>query len=596
MSRPTRIAMLALLLCFFCLLIPAQAQDDPYADLPQARTADGAFVLGEPSAPVKLIEFSDFLCTSCQNYKPIISSFIAEYVRSGQAQFEYRILPVIDAELSALSGSLVECADTLQPGAFWRAHDLMFEIVSAQGFTAETMAQFASTLELDIDALGDCAAAATQYAVDATYGASLGVRSAPALFLQYGTAEPIQIALALPEHYPAIVKATLPQSSETVTIEHGRYAGLTTYRAADGGFVLGEPTAPLTIVAFEDFLCPHCQSYQSILHSFIDEHVRGGQAQFEYRLYPLVNPQFSTAMAKIAECVAAQDLAAFWDAHDLLFEFAGAGNLENMAANLANLLALDAEALVTCQDRAMQFLIDTNVGQSAGVSGTPAIRARDQAGALQTIYVDGRPLDRGGLPLAVLAALAADAPNISIGPPAVKLLEDDSLITGEPCAPPCWQNIVPGETSMTEALEIVNGLEGSAIFESSEDDFIFGLENSPCCLIRGADTVAMILLQLAPQTSLSQVIEHYGEPPQVTGERLDANYVSLMFYYPEQRMVLYSLLAGADPQLEESSPITNVIYGSEDFFANTFPAGPYDYWKGYLSYSEYMDGEYDYEP
>src|SRR3990172_586921 len=38
-------------------------------------------------------------------------------------------------------------------------------------------------------------------------------------------------------------------------------------------------------------------------------------------------------------------------------------------------------------------------------------------------------------------------------------LVDKSLLTGEPCAPPCWYGITPGTTSETEALDIVNGLE-----------------------------------------------------------------------------------------------------------------------------------------
>lgn len=38
-------------------------------------------------------------------------------------------------------------------------------------------------------------------------------------------------------------------------------------------------------------------------------------------------------------------------------------------------------------------------------------------------------------------------------------LVDKSLLTGEPCAPPCWYGIIPGKTSETDALGIVNGLE-----------------------------------------------------------------------------------------------------------------------------------------
>ena len=345
MSTTGRMVLVALV-CWLCSgLLLAQDTANPYADVPMSRTADGAFVMGEPDAGVKLIEFADFLCTSCQNYKSIISSFIWDYVITGRAQIEYRIFPVVDANLSVLSASLVECADTLRPGSFWWAHDVMFGIVSSNGFTPATGVEFAAALGLEAAELEACAADASQYAIDSAYGASLGVTGTPSLFLQYGDREPVEIALALAEHYPAIVNAIRPEDSEPVVIAHGRYTGISTFRRGDGGLVLGEPGAPLTIVAFEDFLCPHCQTYQETLHLFIEQYVRSGQAQFEFRFYPLINPQYSTHTAQIAECVAAQDLGLFWDAHDLLFEFASAGNLGDMAANVANLLDLDADSL-----------------------------------------------------------------------------------------------------------------------------------------------------------------------------------------------------------------------------------------------------------
>ena len=303
MSRLFRITLIALVVCAQALFAQAQESVDPYANLAKSRAADGGFILGNPDAGVKLIEFSDFLCTSCQNYEPIVKRFIQDYVMTGRAQVEYRIYAVIDPVLSVQSASLVECADTLRPDMFWNARDLMFELVSTRGFTDESVALFADRLRLDLDSLAECAESAGQHAVDAGYGLSLGASATPSLFVQYGEADPLPIALALPEHHDAIVNAIRPLSTDPVLIEGGRYAALQTFRRADGGFVLGDPKAPITIVAFEDFLCPHCQNYQTNVDTYIEEYVRSGQAQFEFRFYPLVNPQYSTIMAKTAECV-----------------------------------------------------------------------------------------------------------------------------------------------------------------------------------------------------------------------------------------------------------------------------------------------------
>ncbi|MDE2635965.1 MAG: thioredoxin domain-containing protein [Chloroflexota bacterium] len=590
------IAIVALMLSQLWI-IRAQPNADPYADLQKSRTDDGAFVLGNPEAPVKIIEFSDFLCASCQNYEPVISSFIREFVVSGQARFEYRIFPIVDPELSVVSASLVECADTLQPGQFWRAHDLMFQMTSSVGFTAESYTEFAEALALDSEALLDCASEADQHRIDADYGMSLGVNGTPSLFVQYGDSEPLAIALALPEHYAALVSAIRPQTSDPVTIRYGDYAGLATFRRDDGAFVLGDPDAPLTIVAFEDFFCPHCQVYAETVRQFIDAYVRKGQANFEFRLYPLINPQYSTTAAKVAECVAVQDLGQFWDAHDLLFQFAATNNAADMADDIARLLALDAAVLSDCLDRAMQFLVDVHAGQRAGVSGTPAIRARDSEGALQFINIGDQPQARGGLPIDVLAALAEGAPGVTIGAPERSLLnegflQDTSLMSETPCAPPCWQNITPGQTSLAEAEARVAAIDSLEIAQSGGGAFAFRHVDGPlCCQISSQDgeTVSTMLLQFAPSTNLGQVFAARGEPTYAFGQPFNDAEAIVMLYYPEQNMLLSALAPGVDGSLSEASPVVAAVYATSDVFAAAFGSAPLQAWGGYLSYRDYAE-------
>ena len=580
-------------------ILRAQPNDDAYAEQTKSRADDGAFVLGNPDANVKIIEFSDFLCTSCQNYRPVISSFIQEFVVPGQAQFEYRIFPIVDPELSALSASLVECADNLQPGLFWRARDLMFQMASSAGFTGASNKAFAEALELDPQALMECASAANQHQVDAAYGQSLGVNGTPSLFVQYGYSEPLAIALALPEHYPAIINAIRPPATDPVTIRFGDYEGLSTFRRADGAFVLGDPDAPLTIVAFEDFFCPHCQMYAGTVRQFIDAYVRNGQANFEFRLYPLANPQYSTTAARIAECVADQDLGQFWDAHDLLFQFAAMNNVTDMAGDIARLLALDAAALNDCLARSMQFLVDVRAGQSAGVKGTPAIRARDNAGDLQQIYISDQPQARGGLPFDVLAALAEDVPDVTIGAPERSLLndgflQDTSLLSGAPCDPPCWQNISPGQTSLAEAEARVAAIDGLEIAQSGGGAFAFRNGDGPiCCQISSQDgeTVSSTLLQFAPEMTLGQVINARGEPENVFGQPFSDAEANLMLYFPEQNILLSVVVPGVDGRLTENSPVAAAVYATSEVFAAAFEAVPLQAWQGYLSYRDYAEGD-----
>ncbi|MCY4024644.1 MAG: thioredoxin domain-containing protein [Anaerolineaceae bacterium] len=157
-----------------------------YDSIPQLRGEDGAFILGDPAAPVTIIEFSDFLCPACQRYHETLRQLIQDYVVTGQARFEYRMFPVIDTVASPLVASLVECSEEQIPGSFWHAHDLMFELVSA-GFHGLTHFTFASRAGLDYEELGICInETANQVVVDSELAQELGVSSTPTLMLRYG--------------------------------------------------------------------------------------------------------------------------------------------------------------------------------------------------------------------------------------------------------------------------------------------------------------------------------------------------------------------------------------------------------------------------
>ena len=449
---------------------------------------------------------------------------------------------------------------------------------------------------LESAALSECTDTASQHINDVHYGLAIGANATPSLFVQYGEAAALPIALALPEHHPAIANAIRPTSTAPVLIEHGRYAGLSTFRRADGGITLGDPAAPVAIVAFEDFLCPHCQNYQSTVDAFVEEYVRTGQAQFEFRFYPLVNPQYSTTLAKTAECVAAQDLTRFWDAHDLLFEFARQGNLDEAASRTANFLALDEAALKSCLDRAIQFLVDTQLAQTASVSGTPALRARRDNGGLELIYLGEQPIDRGAPTIFQLRDLMAGGGKVAIGPPERTLLNerflaDASLLTGDPCAPPCWRNIIPGETTLDEALEIVGAIDGLTLMQQSDQAFQFGRPNGPaCCQISADESAAVnaIILQFAPRMTIGEAVEIYGEPLFFRGQPYTDTEAILWFYYPERFSMIQAVVPGEDADLEPNSPLVAAYYLTEMDMSDAVAAGAFSPWKGYVAYQDYV--------
>ncbi len=171
-------------------------------------------------------------------------------------------------------------------------------------------------------------------------------------------------------------------------------------RTEDGGFVLGNPDAQVTVVEFADFLCPHCQQYKPEIDKFIEEVVAGGQAKFEYRFLP-TQGQTSEFAARVAECADEFVESGFWKAHDELFRLASRGVRDDLGRELAESLDIPYADLLECQQDAEQVYNDQRVATFAEVSGTPAVRVR---------YGDGNPqvipgYERGGAPFGVLSSL-----------------------------------------------------------------------------------------------------------------------------------------------------------------------------------------------
>lgn len=136
-----------------------------YSDIPMSRTADGAFLLGNPDARLTVVAFEDFLCPHCQTYQTELKQFFDEYVATGQANFEFRMTPVFGAP-SEVVFSLAECANELEDGRFWEAHDRLFNIASSRNWDTQAAREFASQMEMSYGELLECSSTADQYRTD----------------------------------------------------------------------------------------------------------------------------------------------------------------------------------------------------------------------------------------------------------------------------------------------------------------------------------------------------------------------------------------------------------------------------------------------
>lgn len=153
-------------------------------------SADDDVALGEPDAPVTLIEWGDYQCPFCAKvFTEVEPKLREEYVRTGKVKMVYRDFAFLgpESEAAALAS---QCA--AEEGKFWAYHDRLFETEIADGrenngnLSIELMRALATELGLDrsrFDACLDSKKYADEIAKDYQDGVAAGVRGTPATFV-----------------------------------------------------------------------------------------------------------------------------------------------------------------------------------------------------------------------------------------------------------------------------------------------------------------------------------------------------------------------------------------------------------------------------
>jgi protein-disulfide isomerase len=138
----------------------------------------------------------------------------------------------------------------------------------------------------------------------------------------------------------------------------------------------GPADAPITLVEYGDFECPHCGRAYPIVKAM--QHALGDQLRFVFRHFPLAKSHLHAEhAAEMAE--AAGQHGQFWPMHDLLFAHQDALEDEDLVAYAASLgidPAWAAAALV--QGLFVQRVReDFASGVKSGVNGTPTFFIND---------------------------------------------------------------------------------------------------------------------------------------------------------------------------------------------------------------------------
>lgn len=129
---------------------------------------------------------------------------------------------------------------------------------------------------------------------------------------------------------------------------------------------------------------------------------------------------------------------------------------------------------------------------------------------------------------------------------------DWSLLTGEPCEPPCWQGLTPGQSTEHETaafLESSDYAEGSSLWQDrtgcgeitywrspiayARNQPISGWTSNYLCASNG--TLKAVMVYLVYDLTLEQLLDRYGPPEAFRAHSAgvpERPYVEVNLYYP----------------------------------------------------------------
>jgi len=120
-------------------------------------TAMGSPILGDPSAPITIVEFGDYQCEQCYAWfhetKPAI---VQNYIDTGKANLVFVDLAFLGRD-SPKAAQASYCAE--DQGKYWEYHDILYnsqESVDSGWANSERLKAFAFSLDLDMTLFESC--------------------------------------------------------------------------------------------------------------------------------------------------------------------------------------------------------------------------------------------------------------------------------------------------------------------------------------------------------------------------------------------------------------------------------------------------------
>jgi protein-disulfide isomerase len=183
----------------------------------------GASSLGPVSAPVTIVEFTDYQCPFCARHAhSTLPGLLSEFVKPGVVRYVIRDLPLGNHTQARRAAQAARCAGSQGSNRYWLYHDALFDVQSH--LADSTFVGIARRLALDLSRFKVCLespAVAALVQLDAAEAEKLGLVGTPSFVVGRvgeGGVKGIVIPGALPlARFREVIRGVLSQPGDVAS-------------------------------------------------------------------------------------------------------------------------------------------------------------------------------------------------------------------------------------------------------------------------------------------------------------------------------------------------------------------------------------------
>ena len=118
---------------------------------------DGSPILGDPNAPITILEWGDYQCTYCYKFhQETLTKINEDYIKTGKVKIIFKDFPLNGPD-SKLAAEATYCAD--DQNKYWEYHNELYKNWGGERtgwITRDSLSKFAEITQLNINEFNNC--------------------------------------------------------------------------------------------------------------------------------------------------------------------------------------------------------------------------------------------------------------------------------------------------------------------------------------------------------------------------------------------------------------------------------------------------------